>query len=244
MNPFGHDAVLGFDQRAESINEEDEEAVDADAEGEGEVEEQQEEAQIFAPQGRVPLSVNGLSGPSAAAMEKPDFIRGFGLDITEEEEGEVEEEEEIVEQEVEPEIQVADVERELERRVLPEIIQEVDEDMYEDGDENKENEEPEMEDDLLTAQQSRHHSRHASRLSAALSFRSFGGLIDEGLKERGDQGLRERIESEEMAEWTGTEDVYPADSSDDEVCYDYGSFPFFWGWSSDEGTFLRFTEHW
>ncbi|KAJ7232830.1 hypothetical protein B0H12DRAFT_184779 [Mycena haematopus] len=75
-NPFGPNSFLGSDQRSLPDNR------GADSESEGEP--------IHAPQGRVPLSMSSLTAPRPLSRpesrdSRPDFTRGFGLDITEEE---------------------------------------------------------------------------------------------------------------------------------------------------------------
>jgi len=113
---------------------------------------------IHAPQGRAPVVMSSLVPPLSAVSRpdsKPDFIRGFGLDIPEEEEEEEEEE--------------------YDHR---------DRDRMEDDDEDDGERDEGTEEGEGTAPHSRHHSRHESRLSAALSLRSFGGLVAEGLNER------------------------------------------------------------
>ncbi|KAF7340186.1 hypothetical protein MVEN_01937200 [Mycena venus] len=75
-NPFGPNAFLGSDQRSLPENR----APDSESEGEP----------IHAPQGRVPLSMSSLTAPRSLSRpesrdSRPDFIRGFGLDVTEEE---------------------------------------------------------------------------------------------------------------------------------------------------------------
>ncbi|KAJ6573908.1 hypothetical protein DFH09DRAFT_981482 [Mycena vulgaris] len=76
-NPFGPNAFLGSDQRSLPGD------LDPDNESEAEP--------IHAPQGRVPVSMPSLSAPLSLARpesrdSRPDFTRGFGLDVTEEEE--------------------------------------------------------------------------------------------------------------------------------------------------------------
>ncbi|KAF8213800.1 hypothetical protein K438DRAFT_1707702 [Mycena galopus ATCC 62051] len=75
-NPFGPNAFLGSDQRSLPDNR----GHDSESEGEP----------IHAPQGRVPVSMSSLTAPRALSRpesrdSRPDFTRGFGLDITEEE---------------------------------------------------------------------------------------------------------------------------------------------------------------
>ncbi|TFK19893.1 hypothetical protein FA15DRAFT_626187 [Coprinopsis marcescibilis] len=111
---------------------------------------------IYAPQGRVPFE-----GPPLSAIPKsdsrPDFIRGFGLDIPEEEEPE---EESFALDLADESGNTGDTEDE-------------------DGDEPQDMDIDETDRATsmggTTAPQSRLHSRHVSRLSAALSLRSVGG---------------------------------------------------------------------
>jgi hypothetical protein len=72
FNPFGPNAVLGSDSIEANFSTE---PFPAPIEG------------IHAPQGRVPVSVPSLIPPGISrGSSRPDFIRGFGLDIPEEEE--------------------------------------------------------------------------------------------------------------------------------------------------------------
>jgi hypothetical protein len=131
---------------------------------------------------------------------RPDFTRGFGLDIPEEEEPEEEDEER------------KDEDSEIEN---PEIEIEIDEDVDKTHRSFSQRTSP---------FQSRHHSKHASKVSAHLSLGSFGGsdLAPSILHKNSVNGSEDmHIENEEsqivtddvdaVREWTGT------DSSDDEV---------------------------
>lgn len=76
-NPFGPNALLGSDQRSLP-----DKRASPDTESEAEP--------IHAPQGRVPVSMSSLTAPRALSRpesrdSRPDFTRGFGLDVTEEE---------------------------------------------------------------------------------------------------------------------------------------------------------------
>ncbi|KAG2034330.1 hypothetical protein BDR03DRAFT_993759 [Suillus americanus] len=72
FNPFGPNAVLGSDSIETNFSTE---PIPAPIEG------------IHAPQGRVPVSVPSLIPPGISrGSSRPDFVRGFGLDIPEEEE--------------------------------------------------------------------------------------------------------------------------------------------------------------
>ncbi|KAJ6569529.1 hypothetical protein B0H19DRAFT_1373665 [Mycena capillaripes] len=84
-NPFGPNAFLGSDQRS--------------LPGDREPDTDSEREPIHAPQGRVPLSMPSLTAPRSLSRpesrdSRPDFTRGFGLDVTEEED-ETEEEGEV-----------------------------------------------------------------------------------------------------------------------------------------------------
>ncbi|KAG6902960.1 hypothetical protein C0995_008533 [Termitomyces sp. Mi166 len=159
---------------------------------------------VHAPQGRVPLTLNSFA-PSAASRptSRPDFARGFGLDIPEEEEegaenaGEEANEEELYEM---IEYSSAHHSPRTERNV----------------------------DETATASQSRFHSRHASKLSAALSVQSASALDVDHFIEEEDLGTRDdnfdteavdqenNLDEDIVDEWTGSEDVYTGETSDDE----------------------------
>lgn len=158
---------------------------------------------IFAPQGRVPVSVASLVPPQALSRptSRPDFIRGFGIDIPEEEEPE-----EVREAEPSQE----NIQEEVILEYAPEIP---------------------PNDGTATALQSRFHSRHVSKLSTALSIRSSGALEDEEFigeevlvdvvdnidADHSDDEQRENLDLEDpVGEWTGSEDVYMDETSDGE----------------------------
>ncbi|KDQ54973.1 hypothetical protein JAAARDRAFT_356270 [Jaapia argillacea MUCL 33604] len=194
FNPFGPDATLGSDQIAPRPR-------------------SSEPGPIHAPQGRVPVPIATLAPPPAASRpeSRPDFARGFGLDIPEEEE----EVEEVVEREV----------KEEEAEVADDVDTTVEASVEDSG-------EMELEElGSLTAPVSRLHSRHVSRLSAALSLRSVGGHMDEPIYEGpglvpllspvGNPIIEDLDHSdhdhEAVQEWTGSEDLRDGDKSDDEV---------------------------
>jgi hypothetical protein len=199
FNPFGYNAISGTESVAES------QMSDASADP------------IYAPQGRVPMSVSNLAPPLSAVGIKPpniDFIRGFGLDIPLESEEEGEED----------------------NHESPEA-----------NDSDKENQDvtfeqhdgymSEVDDGTTTVPQTRVHSRHVSKLSAALSLRSVGGNFhaqfqaatekdqqednDVQQEENGNLSEGEVEKNEDVDptdEWTGSEDLYLGlDTSDDEV---------------------------
>lgn len=194
FNPFGPSATLGSDQiispsistgsgRGRLPNEE---AVNSD------------DGQIHAPR--------GVPGRLAASLGKPDFIRGFGLDITEETEEELEHD---------------DLESDIATSELAAALQE-DLDAIPEADETP------------SRSGSRRHSRHTSRVSAALSLRSLGrgGKSDSGILEEeegrdnfADEAVR-AWESEGAARSTRDDDGADAANewtgSDDGVRIDHG----------------------
>ncbi|KAH9921301.1 uncharacterized protein B0H18DRAFT_1121452 [Fomitopsis serialis] len=190
FNPFGPGAILGSDQ------------IQRVSPGPAKLD-------IQAPQGRVPANFATLAPPPALSRPEsaPDFMRGFGVNIPEEEEPEEE---------------------------RPALI-EIREDGVETEVEDAGNEE-EDQDGVSTVAQSRIHSRHVSKLSAALSLRSVGGIIDDGsstfvdtqrdpIPARSPDGspvvedIDEYAEHDQDAvgEWTGSEDLRTgAETSEDE----------------------------
>jgi len=188
FNPFGPSAVLGSDSIETDIPTE---PIQAPTEG------------IHAPQGRVPVSVPsfvplGISRGSS----RPDFIRGFGLDIPEEEEPQ----EEVL------------VDMDMDHNAVVEVEGLTRADSAGTG------------GDMTTAAAlSRLHSRHVSRLSAALSLQSVGGITDGAMSEVnmipilspvGNPGIDD-LDKEAVGEWTGSEDMYPDREQSDEVCREF-----------------------
>ncbi|KAG5638183.1 hypothetical protein H0H81_001385 [Sphagnurus paluster] len=156
---------------------------------------------IHAPQGRAPVGLTSLAPPQTSRpTSRPDFIRGFGLDIPEEEEEEAERAEQ---QEIQEGSEAGQV-----LQFQPE------------------NDAIHSAEDTATASQSRFHSRHASKLSVALSTRSAGALDEEEFV--GDEDVqhplnavpahvREDMDLEDaVGEWTGSEDIYLDETSDGE----------------------------
>lgn len=147
------------------------------------------------------------------ADSRPDFVRGFGLDVPEETEEELEQDEMEAEQDNQdvPEghegewglaeashIALADDTMDMEL--------DVDEADAEVG-------------SITTAAQSRVHSRHVSRLSAALSVLSVGGHVSDKERSavRNMQGEGD-LEDDAVGEWTGSEDLRTgAETTEDEV---------------------------
>lgn len=170
---------------------------------------------IYAPQGRAPVQLM-VQQPASRSESRPDFIRGFGLDIPEEEEPEeeslvVKEEEDT--QDRKPDVPEA-VDDEIERTA---------------GDENKKV----VDNNPLSVDESKQgtHTRHASRISVALSVGSTSKRVEnheeptnielEVLEDEPTMFDEERVEVEQevddaVNEWTGSEDQ----KSDSEVCYD------------------------
>ena len=186
FNPFGPSAVLGSD----SIERDVEMHIPSPVGG------------IHAPQGRVPMSIPSLAPPSISrGSSRPDFVRGFGLDIPEEEEPQEEE---------------------------PHPDTDVDE-TSQDNDDGlglvRAPSQPMTEPEGMTPlAQSQFHSRHVSRLSHALSLHSVGGIHDVDMSDQVDMvPIRspvgnptiDDLDKEAVGEWTGSEDVRL--DSDDEV---------------------------
>ncbi|KAL1740766.1 hypothetical protein HDZ31DRAFT_76658, partial [Schizophyllum fasciatum] len=204
FNPFGPNATLGSDHIS---NPSDSPVIPSEPPN-----------GILAPQGRVPLQPPRLAPPSLTSRpsSKPDFTRGFGLDIPEEAE-----EEEEAEREYAKEANGDAREHEEEANgasggadysaATTEV--DVKEDRDHEGDDV-------IRDAPTIVAQSRLHSRHVSRLSAALSLRSVGGVAADGLQDRSGHNpdaSQDMDVDDAIAEWTGSEDVYnDVDSSDDE----------------------------
>ena len=166
FNPFGPQATLGSDQIfSRTLNED-------------------------CPPSKSP---NSAGGPSSRPLSRPDFTRGFGLDIPEEEEP--------------PEEADADIEEGADQGSDMDFV------------EGEADVEVETEDDNV-AMLNRIHSRHVSRLSATLSLRSVGRQPDSLPDARDPVGnlmvddldLIEK-ETDGVAEWTGSED--PRGDSDE-----------------------------
>ncbi|KAH8999723.1 hypothetical protein EDB92DRAFT_2080754 [Lactarius akahatsu] len=146
----------------------------------------------------------------ARADSRPDFIRGFGLDVPEEAEEEQEEtepDEQVVTEVHEEEPMLAEVSHIAVTGADDTIDMEFEEADAEVG-------------DITTAAQSRIHSRHVSRLSAALSLRSVGGHMEypEPEVQLDGQGETESDpEDDAIGEWTGSEDLRtPTEFTEDE----------------------------
>ncbi|EJF58554.1 hypothetical protein DICSQDRAFT_149052 [Dichomitus squalens LYAD-421 SS1] len=207
FNPFGPNATLGSDQVLTRISPAPPSAAAAPS---SEI--------IHAPQGRVPTSVASLAPPQVASRpeSRPDFFRGFGVEIPEEEEPDEEE------------------------APAPDAIAD---DVFEvaPADTTVASAEGTELDGMSTVAQSRIHSRHVSKLSAALSLRSVGGgLADESMELTEEAPLPVRSPAGELAvvdldgdedqegdhdvdpdqeavgEWTGSEDLRTTETSDDE----------------------------
>ncbi|KAI6153142.1 hypothetical protein BKA82DRAFT_4442099 [Pisolithus tinctorius] len=178
FNPFGPSAVLGSD----SI-EPDTPFGSTHFDG------------LHAPQGRMPVTLPPLTAGISRGSSRPDFVRGFGLDIPEEEEPQ--EETPGVDQ------NVANEEGITQPISQPEV-------------------EPDMVAPMRNS--STHHSRHVSRLSHTLSLRSVGGVRNGVTPDEvdivpvrspvGNPGIDD-LDKEAVGEWTGSEDLR-MDESDDE----------------------------
>lgn len=189
FNPFGPSATLGSDQIQRGSP-------------------SPAKLDIQAPQGRAPANFATLAPPPSLSRpeSRPDFMRGFGVEIPEEEEPEEEPRAPIEIHEDAMETEVEDVG---------------------DGEEDQ--------DGMSTVAQSRIHSRHVSKLSAALSLRSVGGIVDDGSSsfveaQRGPiparspdgspvvEDVDDDVDQDAVGEWTGSEDLRTgAETSEDEV---------------------------
>ncbi|KAG6890997.1 hypothetical protein C0992_011274 [Termitomyces sp. T32_za158] len=157
---------------------------------------------IHAPQGRVPRALNSLAlNVASSPISRSDFIRGFGLDIPEEEEEGAEK--------VAEESNVDGGEQ---------VIQYSPAQLASSSPESHMNE-------ANTASQSRFHSRHASKLSVALSTQSADALDADHFVEEDemryenlgqDDGQENNLDEDIVDEWTGSEDVYTGETSDGE----------------------------
>lgn len=150
---------------------------------------------LHAPQGHVPATLPPLAAAISRGSSRPDFVRGFGLDIPEEEEPQ--EETPNVDQGITNE--TGDSRRNSQVEVEPDRV-------------------------TAMRNSSIHHSRHVSRLSHTLSLRSVGGVRNGVTPEEidivpirspvGNPGIDD-LDKEAVGEWTGSEDLH-MDGSDDE----------------------------
>ncbi|KAJ7717531.1 hypothetical protein DFH07DRAFT_1068200 [Mycena maculata] len=183
QNPFGPHALLGADTRPESESE-------------------SEAEPIHAPQGRVPLSMPSLTARPESRDSRPDFTRGFGLDVTEEEDE--------TEEEGDGQVNFA----------------------TNDGDNADGEESEEEGDGLRTARHSRHVSRLSGALSLRSVGGVVGENLNGHLHERtdpapGDASQDMDLDQEVAAEWTGSEDQeqFGHETSEDESIGDEWSNP-------------------
>ncbi|KAH9949523.1 hypothetical protein B0H21DRAFT_728360 [Amylocystis lapponica] len=192
FNPFGPGATLGSDQ---IVNPRISPTPGVPATTEN----------IHAPQGRAPANFATLAPPqpSSRPESRPDFMRGFGLDVTEE----VEEPEE-------------------ETHVRVEVLDDAGVATDAQGDTTLDDLDDLDQDGVSTVAASRIHSRHVSRISAALSLRSVGGMMEplaltakaEVVPLRDAVGDIEvdDVDRDAVEEWTGSEDHHETETSDDE----------------------------
>ena len=146
------------------------------------------------------------------ADSRPDFIRGFGLDIPEETEEEMKQDNQSIGQEEGEEEEQALVEASHVALAGSDDTMDMELDVDEADAEVG---------SITTAAQSRVHSRHVSRLSATLPPLSPGGHVSdaEAGDERNGQGERYReLEEDATGEWTGSEDMRTTtETTEDEV---------------------------
>ncbi|KAL0945542.1 hypothetical protein HGRIS_014704 [Hohenbuehelia grisea] len=223
-NPFGPNAILGGDMPAPSLS-----PGLPPARSPGGY------AGIAAPQGRVPVTVASLAPPPLSAVRppsRPDFTRGFGLDIPEEEEPEEEGAEGKDLDGTRSPLQ-GDA-------MTPEDTSFVTNDSELSGDQLTAGD-SDAEGDFLvsdglrsngasTVAQSCLHSRHVSRLSGALTLASVGGVAEDDdfdrSNESGEMEGDHVVALEEVDEWTGSEDLYleqEHETSDDESLDEYSN---------------------
>ncbi|KAI0693660.1 hypothetical protein BC835DRAFT_1352949 [Cytidiella melzeri] len=197
FNPFGPAATLGSDQIIPRLSP-----------GLPTITATSEAAPLHAPQGRVPTNLSSLAPPTSSSRpeSRPDFMRGFGLDVTEEEEEPVEEPLAQPIEETQDESEEATVE-------APGIELDISVDMTVD-------ERDELaQDSASTISESRIHSRHVSKLSAALSLRSVGRVEEAVILQApaipeimaAVEGEIDEVEEDAVAEWTGSEDLRDTD---------------------------------
>lgn len=152
---------------------------------------------IHAPQGRVPVAASSLTLPSSSSSRpdsRPDFARGFGLEVPEEEE----EMEEFV-------VIPTDASQEVNG------IASIDDGRAEQAEEQ---------DGMTTVAQSTLHSRQVSNAMSVGSAQGISNITAvEWLKARSPIGNPDidELDQDAMGEWTGSEDLQPGDMSEDEV---------------------------
>jgi hypothetical protein len=193
---------------------------------------------IYAPQGRVPAQLSVPSVPSRSES-RPDFARGFGLDIPEEEEEEEEERKEEAELDHEEEEKEEDVNVEANVTVREEISDSLDKEIAESdltttSPSKAADDEgvvvPDDVDENVSPIKANTHHKHPSRVSVALSV---------GSKKNADEPMAAhsrhssianplsaglgRHEVNALNEWTGSESVER--DSDSEVSLQKSFFP-------------------
>jgi hypothetical protein len=183
FNPFGPDAIMGEDEgnllRPRSAGNTGNHLNHTNAVPDVFI--SQAPNGIVAPQGRVPLNFSTLAPPNISRPtsrdSRPDFARGFGLDIPEEEEPEEEHQEKNIENDDD------EYEHDKENRRLEGNVDDDARSMHSTEDAAIADQEQDEVGSLdpITATNSRAHSRHVSKLSAALSLRSVGGVTGDAL---------------------------------------------------------------
>ena len=151
------------------------------------------------------------------ADSRPDFVRGFGLDVPEETEEELEQEDMEAEQDSQ-DVPEGDEEEQGLAEASHIALAGTDDTMDMDLDIDVDEADAEV-DSITTAAQSRVHSRHVSKLSATLSLLSVGGHVrdKERVAVRNVQGEGD-LEDDAVGEWTGSEDLRTGvETTEDEV---------------------------
>ena len=151
------------------------------------------------------------------ADSRPDFVRGFGLDVPEETEEELEQEDMEAEQDSQ-DVPEGDEEEQGLAEASHIALAGTDDTMDMELDIDVDEADAEV-GSITTAAQSRVHSRHVSKLSATLSLLSVGGHVRD--KERGAvHNVRGEgdLEDDAVGEWTGSEDLRTGvETTEDEV---------------------------
>lgn len=248
FNPFGPNATLGGDHIIKTNPGTAPVAASAPVSSPPTPGEPAIHESIYAPQGRIPVSLSSLAPPLSAVRpdSRPDFTRGFGLDIPEEEEEEEEEPraDPAIDQESEGPVAQSEGNNQEESFANDaDASQDMDLDEKEEAEGiNTDVDEQYQEDRMGVVEhqqmQSRLHSRHVSKISAALSLRSVGGVDERSMLNTSTEvepthsmyhhhpyaldasvaEIREEDLEDAVEEWTGSDDVYVgAETSDDEV---------------------------
>ncbi|KAI9451537.1 hypothetical protein F5148DRAFT_1290056 [Russula earlei] len=138
------------------------------------------------------------------ADSRPDFFRGFGLDVPEETEEELEK---VAQEEKDGQGVPEGLEEEEEQSLVEaSIVALASSDDTMDMELDVDEADAEV-GSITTAAHSRIHSRHVSRLSAALSLLTIGGHVSDETDRISQSGRDGELEDDAIGEWTGSEDM-------------------------------------